>query len=142
MEKIKSVFLTIVFFFVISLTSCRPVDYADKYYNVKWSSDDPKVEFVVLSIEEEMEDNGFNFGYINTGVSIIEIACVWTLTNELDVYYKDKVKMKGEDDALSDDEIAFRGKYTIKGNKITVKIAYDTIFDYKYETITFVKTNL
>lgn len=142
MKKARTFYMVTIILHFFFLFSCRGIEYADKYYNVLWSSSEPKIEFVVKTKEEQLEDNGLNFGYIMDGDSKIEIACAWTLSNGLDVFFKDCIISKNDNDIISEDDIAFRGNYTIHGNEIILIIDYDSVFDYKYDKITFIKKNL
>lgn len=120
---------------IFLLSSCRSLDYADKYKNVKWTSVDPVIEFTVSNKTDE-----FNEGTLKVNDETVDILCLWTLSNGLDVFYKNKVDLSS--DSLSDDEIAIRGNYKIKKGIVTLTIDLDNVYDNKYKTITFTMTEL
>ena len=120
---------------IFLLSSCRSHDYADKYKNVKWTSVDPVIEFTVSNKTDE-----FNEGTLKVNDETVEILCLWTLSNGLHIFYKNKVDLSS--DSLSDDEIAIRGNYKIKKGIVTLTIDLDNVYDNKYKTITFTMTEL
>lgn len=120
---------------ILLLSSCRSLDYADKYENVKWTSVDPVIEFTVINKTDE-----FNEGTLKVSDETVDILCLWTLSNGLHIFYKNKVDLSS--DSLSDDEIAIRGNYKIKKGIVTLTIDLDNVYDNKYKTITFTMTEL
>ncbi len=134
----KKIIFIILFIFCIS--SCRSIDYADKYYNVKWSSSDPILEFNVKSKEEVLNDNGFNEGFLIVNDEKIEIICLWTLSNGLDIYYKDRID--NENLQLSEDDLALNGSYKMKNNNVILTINVDNIYNNSYDTITLSMSSL
>lgn len=132
MKRFFIVLLTLVTFI---LTSCRGIDYADKYENVKWTSMDPSIEFTVINKLDE-----FNEGTLKVDDKTVDILCLWTLSNGLHIFYKDKVDMSSN--SLSDDEIAIRGNYKIRNGVVTLTIDLDNVYEYKYKTIIFKMTRL
>ena len=105
MKKIYLVFISIMSLFLLS---CRPLDYGDKYENVRWTSIDPGIEFKVYD-----KQKAFNEGTLKIDNKEIDIYATWGVNLALKIFYKDKVESK-EHDGLSDDEIAIRGIYEIK----------------------------
>lgn len=134
----KKIIFIILFIFCIS--SCRSIDYADKYYNVKWSSSDPILEFNVKSKEEVLNDNGFNEGFLIFNDEKIKIICLWTLSNGLDIYYKDKID--NENPQLSEDDLVLNGNYQMENGKVIVTINIDNIYNNSYDTITLSMSSL
>lgn len=134
----KKIIFIILFIFCIS--SCRSIDYADKYYNVKWSSSDPILEFNVKSKEEVLNDNGFNEGFLMVNDEKIEIICLWTLSNGLDIYYKDRID--NENPQLSEDDLVLNGNYKMENRKVIVTINIDNIYNNSYDTITLSMSSL
>ena len=134
----KKIIFIILFIFCIS--SCRSIDYADKYYNVKWSSSDPILEFNVKSKEEVLNDNGFNEGFLIVNDEKIEIICLWTLSNGLDIYYKDRID--NENPQLSEDDLVLNGNYQMENGKVIVTINIDNIYNNSYDTITLSMSSL
>lgn len=132
MKRFFIVLLTLVTFI---LTSCRGIDYADKYENVKWTSMDPSIEFTVINKLDE-----FNEGTLKVDDKTFDILCLWTLSNGLHIFYKDKVDMSSN--SLSDDEIAIRGNYKIRNGVVTLTVDLDNVYEYKYKTIIFKMTRL
>lgn len=132
MKRFFIVLLTLVTFI---LTSCRGIDYADKYENVKWTSMDPSIEFTVINKLDE-----FNEGTLKVEDKTVDILCLWTLSNGLHIFYKDKVDMSSN--SLSDDEIAIRGNYKIRNGVVTLTVDLDNVYEYKYKTIIFKMTRL
>lgn len=133
MKRIRIILMCLITIFLLS--SCRSLDYADKYKNVKWTSVDPVIEFTVSNKTDE-----FNEGTLKVNDETVDILCLWTLSNGLDVFYKNKVDLSS--DSLSDDEIAIRGNYKIKKGIVTLTIDLDNVYDNKYKTITFTMTEL
>lgn len=131
----KYFFIILLSLLIPFLTSCRGIDYADKYENVKWTSMDPSIEFTVINKLDE-----FNEGTLKVEDKTVDILCLWTLSNGLDIFYKDKVDMSSN--SLSDDEIAIRGNYKIRNGVVTLTIDLDNVYEYKYKTIIFKMTRL
>lgn len=121
---------------IFFLTSCRSLDYADKYENVKWTSADPTIEFVVVN-----DNNGWNEGTLKVNDETVDILCCWMLNNSLWIYYKDKIDFNDET-TISEDSIALRGGYKIKKGIVTITLAVDNVYDNRYEKITFTMTEL
>ena len=136
MKKIYLIFISIMSLF---LSSCRPLDYGDKYENVRWTSTYPNIEFTVIHRLEE-----YHLGTIYFESGYIEIIAYWSLTNSIDLYFKDKVDDLPQGNSKSDDEIAIKGQYKIWRNQGVVKmhVDLDNVFNYKYEYITFVMSEL
>lgn len=131
----KYFFIILLSLLIPFLTSCRGIDYADKYENVKWTSMDPSIEFTVINKLDE-----FNEGTLKVDDKTVDILCLWTLSNGLDIFYKDKVDMSSN--SLSDDEIAIRGNYKIRNGVVTLTVDLDNVYEYKYKTIIFKMTRL
>ena len=131
----KYFFIILLSLLIPFLTSCRGIDYADKYENVKWTSMDPSIEFTVINKLDE-----FNEGTLKVDDKTVDILCLWTLSNGLDIFYKDKVDMSSN--SLSDDEIAIRGNYKIRNGVVTLTVDLDNVYEYKYKTIIFNMTRL
>ena len=136
MKKIYLIFISIISLF---LSSCRPLDYGDKYTNVKWTSTYPDIEFTVL---ENSDD--YNVGTINYDDNIINVYCFWSYTSALGIFYKDKIDSLPEGQGTSNEEIAIKGQYKIWRNQGVVKmhVDIDNVFNFKYEYITFVMSEL
>ena len=132
----KRLLLMFLIFITLLLQSCRPLDYGDKYENVRWTSIDPEIEFKVYD-----KQNAFNEGTLKIDDKEIDIYATWGVNLALKIFYKDKVENK-EHDGLCDDEIAIRGIYEIKNKVIKLRINIDNAYDYKYEYITFVMSEL
>lgn len=131
----KLILLISVLMSLICLASCRTRDYADKYENVKWTCNEPLIEFTVLS-----ESKDYNVGTIKVGDEIIDIVCLWSLTNQLKMYYKDKYDSR--EYGIYDSDIAIKGSYKIKKGVVTMTVSVDNVFNNKYETMVFTKTDL
>lgn len=134
----KKIIFLILFIFCIS--ACRSVDYADKYYNVKWSSTDPILEFTVKSKEDVLSENGFNAGFLMSDGEKIEIICLWTLSNGLDIYYKDRINI--ENPYLSEDDLILNGNYKMKNGDVILTINVDNVYNNVYDVITLSMTTL
>ena len=135
----KRLFLIFLTFMTLLLQSCRPLDYGDKYENVRWTSTYPNIEFTVYN-----KTDGKHLGTIYQDNENIEIIALWSLTNGLYLYNKDKVDSLLENEGLSENEIAIKGQYKIWRNQGVVKmhVDIDNVFNFKYEYITFVMSEL
>ena len=138
MKKIF-IFVTILFSFFF-LSSCRGNNRADRFYNVKWKSEEPIVEFIVKSKEEIMQnEDGVNYGFLYKNGEKIEIGCLWTVSHGIDAFLIDKIAPNHNFD---DGDVAFRGNYKMSNNKLVLEINLDNIFGNKYDTITFTMEKL
>ena len=132
----KKILIIMTFFsFLLVMSSCRSLDYADKYENVKWTCIDPEIEFTVINKLDE-----FHEGTLKVNGETIDILCCWSLTNSLVIYYKSE--MDFEATGISEDLIRLSGKYKIKKGVVTLTITKDEIYNNKYEKMTFRMSDL
>jgi len=125
------------------LTSCVASGYVGDHYNCSWKCEEPIIEFVVKSKDEKHKNMGYNEGFLIVDGSNIDILCGWT-QHGVEIYYKDTFEYEIYEDEIliNSDCVMISGNYDTYGNKIVVKLDIDKVYNFKYDTITFVRTDL
>lgn len=130
----------LLFILLLFLSSCNQK--LNEYYNCKWISDDPVIEFVVPTKEEIKEDNKYITGYVINEEETIEIICFWKRNNGIEIYFKDKFD-ETQEGILFDEWIAIAANpEEYNGNSVKFKVYRDNIFDNKYKNITLKRHDL
>jgi hypothetical protein len=132
--------IILLLFSLIFLSSCNQK--LNKYYDCKWTCTDPIIEFTVGSEEETNKDGNLVEGFVINDDLKIDVICLWTHTNALHIFFKDKFSF--DDNSINfDEEIAFAANYKKrKGNKVYLEVVIDNIFDNKYKNITLTRHDL
>lgn len=138
-NKLFGIFTIIALFFMICiLSSCQQK--LRQYYNCKWTCEKPEIEFTVKSKEETKENENLSEGLIATDEIEIEVLCLWTHTNALHIFFKDKYY---NDDLDYVEKIAITANYEKrKSNKVYMNVKIDNVFDNKYKNITLTRHDL
>jgi len=133
----KKLYYILILTIIYYLTSCVGIGYVGDYYNCSWKSEDPSIEFVVKSKQEKKETNCHNEGFLIVDDNYFEIVSFWT-PHGIQIYYKDDVN----GDSVNYGDVIISGNYDTYRNKIVVKLDIDKVYNFKYDTITFVRTDL
>lgn len=122
MKKIFKSLSLIILIMILTLlplgVRCSNTEYADKYINIKWYSNEPSFEFYVY------EDKSNILGNIKNDNEIIPIKCAWGRGYILDIF------RYGENFGSSD--ILMRFSYTINNKVVYLTIIEDNLYKGKY----------
>ena len=126
----KMLSIIIALSLLLSLSSCRAGKYGEDFVNVKWTSEDPEIEFSIL------EGRDCGFGVITVNEQRIDIFCQWFLNKRLVFFRVDEYP---DDFDFYNDEMGGNGvmsfSYVIEDNSAILKIQTDELFNCKYSTI-------
>jgi len=92
--------------------------------NVTWYSLNP--EIIIVD----------SYGYIKHGDDFIETSVWWSPSNKMGIYEKTNEEGHSQEDDLLSGSISFDGE------KITLKVQVDKVFNYEYETIVLYKREM
>ena len=132
---LTTIFLCMMFFGIKYCVDARTKGRADTIYNVKWKSENPKIEFSVPSEEESSKTDYIFEGTLYADGEEVEILCRWRRpSRRLTIFFKDKYKKE----STYEEDIALEGDYRrVRDNKVDITITTDNVYSGKYETITF-----
>ena len=138
MKKLLLFFIVIIF--IIILSSCQRT--LNQYYNCKWTCTDPIIEFTVGTEGDTNTDDHLVEGFVINEDLKIDVICLWTNANALHIFFKEKFSF--DDNSINfDEEIAIAANCKKrKGNKVSLEVVIDNIFDNKYKNITLTRHDL
>ena len=123
--------ITVLSLILFSFSACKLGQYGEDFTNVKWSCDDPKIEFTILN------NNDCGFGYIVVNNQNVDIFCQWLLNKKLIIYRVDDYP---ENFDFYNAPMGGNGilsfSYKISDNKALLEVLTDEIFNFKYTSLT------
>ena len=131
--------LLIILIFIIlawskSFTRRKKIEKVYNTYNVKYSSNEPLMEFVRKSEEETKADYNYMYGYIYIDGEKKDFKCMLAarhrVLNKMAFWYIDS------------DEMIFEAYYNLKGNDLILTPYFSDYVVGEYKTITLTMTHL